>query len=231
MLLALMLWVGAAIAGPAERLTTAANPDLPQHERQDAFNQLVMDYEQIRPDLENVLFDQDADTRERWIAARVMGHTRSPHAKTALLKLCDDPQPAMRAAAASGLGELGYKDTADRVGELLTDAAIMVRAEAAAALGKIGNESSARYLEAALRDGTNYYRDESLWVRSHYVQALGQIRSQTSIPVLITCLDDPDQNVQNASLEALRQIVGYDFAEGRSRQEHMEAWRRWHANQ
>lgn len=220
-----------ALAGTAEDLTQAANANLSEDVRMEAFNALVMDYDRIRPELEVVVHNDDHDARERWIAARVMGQTHSPEAKAALLKLCDDPMPAMRAAAASALGDLGYKDTADRIGQMLDDDAVIVRAAAADALGLLKSESSARYLEAALKDRANYYRGESLFVRRHYVEALGEIGAWSSVPALIACFDDRDEAVQDASLVALRKIVGYDFAEGRDRDEHMEAWRRWYSSE
>ena len=220
-----------ALAGTAEDLTQAADANLSEEVRMEAFNALVMDYDRIRPELEVVVHNDDHDARERWIAARVMGQTHSPEAKAALLRLCDDPMPAMRAAAASALGDLGYKDTADRIGQMLDDDAVIVRAAAADALGLLKAESSARYLEAALKDRTNYYRGESLFVRRHYVEALGEIGAWSSVPALIACFDDRDEAVQDASLVALRKIVGYDFAEGRDRDEHMEAWRRWYSSE
>ena len=227
----LHLLMALALAGTAETLTQAADPDLSEELRMEAFNQLVLDYESIRPELEMVVHNDDHDARERWIAARVIGQSHNPKAKAALLVLCDDPMPAMRAAAATALGDLGYKDTADRVGQLLTDDALIVRVAAADALGLIKAEDSARYLEVALNDRTNYYRGTPLFVRVHYVNAIGEIGSWTSIPALIACFDDRDEAVQDAALVALRKIVGYDFAEGRNKEEQMEAWRRWYASE
>jgi HEAT repeat protein len=223
------LLLSLALAGTSESLTQAADADLAEDVRMDAFNSLVMDFERVRPELEVVVHDDDHDARERWIAARVMGQSHSPDAKTALLALCDDPMPAMRAAAASALGDLGYKDTADRVGELLKDDAVIVRVAAADALGLLKAEASARHLESALNDRKNYYRGESLFVRRHFVEALGEIGAWSSVPALIACFDDRDASVQDAALVSLRKIVGYDFAEGRDRDEHMAAWRRWYA--
>ena len=221
----------AALAGTSEDLSRAADPDLGEEARMEAFNQLVLDFERVRPELEAIVHDDAHDARERWIAARVMGQSHSPNAKAALLKLCDDPMPAMRSAAASALGDLGYKDTADRIGLLLKDDAVIVRVAAADALGLIKAESSARYLEAALKDRSNYYRGNPLFVRVHFVTAIGEIGAWSSVPALIACFDDRDEAVQDEALVALRKIVGYDFAEGRDKTEHMAAWRRWYASE
>lgn len=231
--MALLLWcvTALALAGTNEDLVQAANPDLSDAERMQAFNKMVMDFSTARPALEIVARDDQADARQRWVAIRVMGQTGSKDALAPLLALCKDPMPAIRAAAAAALGDLGFYEASGTLMELIKDPAIMVRAEAASALGKLGDERSAVALERALSDRSNYYRGSSLWVRTRYVQALGQIGAWSSIPALIACLDDQDPAVVAAALISLKQIVGYDFSEGRSSEEHIEAWRRWAASQ
>ncbi|MED5370419.1 MAG: HEAT repeat domain-containing protein [Myxococcota bacterium] len=231
MLTTLLLLCSLAVAGLDADLERAANGDLSEAMRREAFNSLTRSYSTERPQMEAVLFDQKADARQRWVLARSLGHTGSKDAMRALLKLCEDPMPAMRAAAAGGLGDLGFKDASPKVASLLEDDAIMVRGEAAIALGKIGDHASAPALEAALRDRSNFYRDQSLWVRVHYVTALGQIGAPSSTAVLIAALEDQDRAVQDAALAALREAEGFDFAEGRTRSEHIQAWQRWYAAQ
>ncbi|MCB9745646.1 MAG: HEAT repeat domain-containing protein [Alphaproteobacteria bacterium] len=232
-LLLLSLCVSApALADVVEdRLTQAANGALPEAERMQAFNRLVMDWATVRPQLEAVARDDDADARERWIAIRVMGQTASRDALPILEDLAKDPMPAIRSAAASAMGDLGFKEASSALVPLLADDAVMVRAAAAVALGQVGDERSADALERSLADTSNYYRGSSLWVRVNYVEALGEIGARSSVPALVACFEDRDPAVRAASLEALRKIVGYDFAEGRTEAEHMEAWRRWAAAQ
>lgn len=225
-----LLLPGLALGGPVEdRLGVAANGNLPEAERMQAFNRLVMDWSTARPQLEAIARDSSADARERWVAIRIMGQTNDKAAVAILKDLCADPMPAVRAAAAAALGDLGYKEASPTVAGLLSDEAVIVRAAAADALGLIEDERSAEALERALGDTSNYYRGSSLWVRVHYVDALGKIGARSSVPALVACFEDRDPAVRAASLEALREIVGYDFAEGRTEAEHMEAWRRWAA--
>ncbi|MCB9793357.1 MAG: HEAT repeat domain-containing protein [Alphaproteobacteria bacterium] len=232
LLLALLLLPGLALAGPVEdRLTVAANGDLSEAERMQAFNRLVMDWSTARPQIEAVARSGSAEARERWVAIRIIGQTHDKAAMPLLKELCADPMPAIRAAAAAALGDLGYKEASATVAGLLTDEAVIVRAAAADALGLIEDERSADALERALADSSNYYRGSSLWVRVHYVDALGQIGAHSSVPALVACFEDRDPAVRAAALDALREIVGYDFAEGRTEAEHMEAWRRWAAAQ
>lgn len=214
-----------------DRLDRAADAALPESERMVAFNQLVMDWKTIRPELEALAKDDDADSRERWIAIRVMGQTGDKAALTPLLALSEDPMPAIRSAASSALGDLGFAEACPRLEALLVDPAIIVRVAAAEALGAIGDSRSVSALAKALSDRSNYYRGSSLWVRVYYVNALGEIGSRSGIAPLIACLDDKDPAVVDAALASLRKIVGYDFAEGRTREEHIEAWRRWAANE
>ncbi len=218
-------------AGIHEDLETASNKELTEPLRMEAFNRLVLDYSNKAPELRAIAFDDDHDAHQRWIVVRVMGQTHSPKVTADLLKLTADPMPAMRAAAARALGDLGAKEASEVLGGLLSDDAMIVRQAAADSLGLLRSEDSARYLEAALKDGSNFYRGSSLWVRKHYVLALGEIGSETSIPALIACFDDKDEEVVDASLVALQKVVGFDFAEGRTRSEHIEAWRRWWANE
>ncbi|MCB9763154.1 MAG: HEAT repeat domain-containing protein [Alphaproteobacteria bacterium] len=232
LLLGLLGLAPVARAAPVnDRLAVAADNDLPEAQRMEAFNRLVMDFPTIRPQLEQLASADDADARQRWIAIRVMGQSGRSEAKAPLLALCDDPMPAIRAAAASALGDLGDKSTSTRLAELLWDPAIIVRAAAAEALGKVRDVRSAPELERAIADRSNFYRGSSLWVRAHYVRALGDIGARSSIPALISCLDDGDPAVGQAALEALRAINGFDFAEGRTDEEHREAWRRWAASE
>lgn len=221
----------AMATGVTDRLIQAADAELPESQRMVAFNQLVMDWKTNRPELVAIASDGDAESRQRWIAIRVMGQTGDKAALTPLLALSEDPMPAIRSAAASALGDLGFSDACPRLEALLVDPAIIVRVAAAEALGAIGDARSVASLEKALSDRSNYYRGTSLWVRVYYVQALGEIGSRSGIAPLIACLDDKDPAVVDAALQSLRQIVGYDFSEGRSREEHIEAWRRWAANE
>lgn len=227
----LLLLVSLALAGTAEDLALAADAEQNEAARMQAFNKMVLDFSTARPALERVAQDPDADARQRWVAIRVMGQTRSRDALPALTALCADPMPAVRAAAAAALGDLGYVEAGQTLAGLLKDPAIMVRAEAATALGRLRDARSAPALERALSDRSNFYRGSSLWVRTLYVEALGQIGAWSSVPALVACLDDQDPAVVAAALVSLRGIVGYDFSEGRTREEHIEAWRRWASTQ
>ncbi len=165
--------------------------------------------------------------RQRWVAVRALGRIKGTDARATLVTLMADDMPAMRAAALSATGDLGDRTLAPKVAELLRDPAIMVRASAAEALGKFRDPRTITALDKALGDPTNHYRGTSLWVRKHYVDALGSIGDKKALPTLLRCLDDHDETVVEATTQALTNIAGFSMADGRDATQEREAWRRW----
>lgn len=94
-MLSLLLLCSLAFSAVEDTVAIAANPDISEQERRAAFNQMTRDYQADRHQLEALLFDQSADARQRWVTARALGHTRSPQAKQALLKLCDEDRKSV----------------------------------------------------------------------------------------------------------------------------------------
>ncbi len=181
--------------------------------------------------LSRVATDNEADSRKRWVAIRALGKIRGDQAKSLLVGLTDNPEPAIRAAAVQALGDFGDATLANLLTQKLTDPAIIVRAGAAEALCKVGDRNAVEPLAAALRSKDNYYRGSSLWVRSHYVAALGCIGSRSAIPTLLQMLDDKDPNVVASAVLAFREVAGFTYGEGRSPEEEIAAWKRWAADQ
>lgn len=231
MWLAALLLTAVAWATPQEDLTQAANPDLPEVARLEAFDRLVRAGATDMALVSRTAVEEDADTRARWVSIRVLGMVRGDRARTTLLGLMDDPQPAIRAAATQALGDLGDRNTAGAVAARLQDPAIIVRAAAAEALGKLGDAGAVPALSQALAARDNYYRGSSLWVRRHYVASLGQIGSRDAIPALVRALEDADPAVSGAAVAAFEDIAGFSYAEGRDLDRQRQAWRRWAQSQ
>jgi HEAT repeat protein len=68
-------------------------------------------------------------------------------------------------------------------------------------------------------------------VRRHYVEALGAVGSKDAFPVLLRTIDDSDEQVAKAVIDALEQVTGFDFAKGRTPAQEKEAWRRYVSQQ
>lgn len=226
-MMALFLLLGLALAGPVEDLTLAANSNAPESARMEAFERLVRTGATNLSHVAAVAKDDKADARERWVAVRVLGKVGGDAARTELLALIKNDMPAMRAAGAQALGDLGESSLSVAVNPLLQDPALIVRAAAAEALGKLRNADSVPALAAALAARDSYYRGSSLWVRRHYVVALGEIGHRSAAGTLVRCLDDADEAVAAEAIRSFERIAGFSFADGRSPTEQREAWKRW----
>ncbi len=228
-LFVLLVASATAQADLPELLQKASDAELAQADRMQAFEELV---EQGYGDtLIAMADDQDLDARQRWVAIRALGRINSPPAVEALVRLLGDEVSGMRAAAAAALADARQKEHAEKVAGLLEDPAVIVRGAAADALAQLQEPRTVPYLERALDDPSNFYRGESLWVRRHYVVALGSIGDKASLPSLIRCLHDADSDVVDATLAALEAVTGRSWADGRSHSEQVAAWTRWYANQ
>jgi HEAT repeat protein len=226
MLLFLALLAAFAGAPPAD-LVTAADDDLEEEIRMAAFERLVAHGANDTASIRDAALSAETPARQRWVAVRALGRIRGTDARAAIVTLMADDMPAMRAAAVSAAGDLNDKTLVPKVAELLGDPAIMVRSAAAEALGKLRDPRAIAALDKALGDPSNHYRGTSLWVRKHYVDALGAIGDKKALPTLLRCLDDHDDTVVVATTDALEKVAGFSMADGRNAEQEREAWRRW----
>ncbi len=225
----LLLAILPARGDVTELVARAADEDLSRSERMAAFEQTV---ERGYGDgLIDLATDGQADARQRWVAIRALGRIKSPPASKALMGLLEDEMSGMRAAAASALGDTGGGQATEQIAGLLEDPAVIVRAAAADALAQLGDARAVPYLARALDDPSNHYRGKSLWVRRHFVDALGAIGDRSALPALVRGLEDSDEEVTQASFQALERVTGLSWADGRSQQEQRMAWQRWWAAQ
>ena len=221
------LTLGRAEAGIVEDLVEVAGENIPEADRMTRFNALVATAGSNNAQISSVAMDETQDNRVRWIAIRVMGQSQESSFIETIEGLCDDESPVIRIAALSGLADLTPTTATNRVSLALQDPAIVVRGAAADTLAILRDIRAIDELERALGDSSNWYRGQSLWVRPRIVLALGATRSPMALPALSRALGDDDSDVVDAALQALRTINGFDFAEGRSRDEHIQAWQRW----
>lgn len=230
-MIAWFLSMALAFADPLEDLTIASNPELSEEVRQKAFTNLVQTGATNMSYVLSISQDEAAPIRQRWVAIRALGAIKGDQAEQVLLKLSSDSHPAIRAASVSALGDLGLDDNTGMVMVRLKDDAIIVRVAAAEALGKLKDPKAIQSLKKSLEDQSNYYRGASLWVRTHYVTALGNIGTPEVYPVLLTCLKDEDERVVKEAVAVLEKMTQFSLADGRSWEQEIEAWERWLGNQ
>lgn len=226
-----IFWMAMAWATPIDDLTQAADAKVSVVEREAAFARVVAAGAMEIQYLLDIVNDTEQPTRLRWVAIRALGQIKGPTAQTVLLSTLNDPEPAIRTAAVSALGDYGNAQNVKVIGKFLKDPAVIVRVAAAESLGKLKNPSAVELLSAALDDESNTYRGSSLWVRSHFVLALGNIGSSAAYPTLLRCLGDGDSRVVQSAVHALEMIAGFSLSEGRTSEQEIEAWSRWIQNQ
>jgi hypothetical protein len=88
------------------------------------------------------------------------------------------------------------------------------RLEALKALAETRDSSFAEVLSSALRDSVTYIREQAAWL-------LGGIRDSVSIGLLITALQDKDEDVRKQARKSLKKITGLDFGED------IVDWKEW----
>lgn len=227
----LLLLIQTAFGDAMQDLLLASDSNGSVEAREQAFDAVVRQGNTEIQYLLDISENAEQSTRLRWVAIRALGQIKGPQAEQVLLRLVKNSEPAIRTAAASALGDLGNQSHLALVGSLLKDEAVIVRVAAAEALGKYQDPKGVSMLEAALKDPRNQYRGASLWVRAHYVLALGAIQSPTAYPILLQCLSDSDPRVVQSTVSALEMIAGFSLGEGRSNQQEVQAWSRWIQNQ
>jgi len=222
-----LLSANSAVAGIIEDLTEVAGEATPEADRMLRFDTIVATAGANVELLKSVAVDTEQEQRVRWVAIRVMGQSQDLHFVETIEQLCDDESPVIRIAALSGLADLTPTTATNWVALELLDPAIVGGGAAADTLAVLRDIRAIDELETALNDRSNWYRGQSLWVRPRIVLALGSTGNPMALPALSRALSDDDSDVVDAALQALRSTNGFDFAEGRSRDEHTRAWQRW----
>jgi len=219
--------VGMLQAGIVEDLQSASNEQAPESDRMAIFEKLTNEATANQKSILTVAKDSKAASNTRWVAIRVLGKAKLSESTKELEALCSDPDSVIRVAAITALSDMNSVSSTEVIASKLKDPALIVRGSAADALAILKDIRTIDDLADALESKDNYYRGQSVWVRVRFVLALGEIGSKIAFPALEKALVDEDPKVVTAALVALRNIVGFDFSEGRSREEHIQAWIRW----
>lgn len=224
-MIAAIFWLAFAAAGVPEDVEFAADADKPLDLRQAAFARLHD--EGAVPTLLKIAKDKDTSPQRRWVSVRALGLNPAPEASAALVEFLASENAPTRIAALAALGERKDRAFSGRVAARLEDKALLVRQAAADALGLLGDTATLPDLSRALQDPTGTYRGTSMWVRRHYVEAMGAIGTDAAIIHLAGALADADADVVTAAMNGLEKVAGFSYAQGRTRAEAIEAWSRW----
>jgi HEAT repeat protein len=214
-----------ALAGVHDDVQFAADSNKPLELRQEAFARLHE--ESAVESLVAIAKDSTTTPARRWVAVRALGLNMAPTALPALIDFLGSENAPTRIAALAALGERKDRSTSGRVAARLEDKALLVRQAAADALSLIGDPATLPDLGRALAAPDGSYRGTSLWVRRHYVEAMGKIGTREAVRYLGPALDDGDADVVKAAIDGLEKVAGFSYEEGRTTEQEREAWRRW----
>lgn len=150
---------------------------------------------------------EDADQRRKgitWIAASPFGGEEEYLNSYRLF--VTDPDPGVRAAAATALGRHGIVQDAMTLATLLRDDNDLVRWQAADGLRKLHNPETVPALIERLDPDIEGDAD----TRATAALALGQYPDEIVFSRLTTALEQPDFNVVNAAHRSLTLLTGVD---------------------
>ncbi len=131
------------------------------------------------------LSDKELEGASDWVTAR------------AFADVIEDPQPELRMAAATGLGRVGDSSVTEPLIDRLGDSDPRVRTRSAVACGRIRDPRAVEPLEKRVQI------DPNVDVRKAAVEALGEIKTQGSLAVLLEAADDPNESIRHVIADAL----------------------------
>ena len=140
-----------------------------------------------------ILEDEEADTEQRWFAARILGKFDRPEVIQALVELVQNSEEELSQIAAETLGNFG-PTAIESLATLLQQEDS--RQFATAALAQIRRSETIAPLLSVVADS-------QVAVRAHAIEALSSFRDSRIPPVLVAALKDPATAVRKEAVRAL----------------------------
>lgn len=137
-------------------------------------------------------------------AASALGRLGGAHAVDSLLELLKDSDNTVRREAASSLGEIGDARALDALSSALEDHDKYVGERVVSAIGEIGTPAGVEPLKKALINP---------FLRPYAARALGEIRDQRAVDILLTLLNDPNTDVRRYAVASLGKTGGLSVVE------------------
>ncbi len=141
----------------------------------------------------DILENEEADTEQRWFAARILGKFDRPEVIEALAKLVKNPDEELSHIAAETLGNFGTTAVASLATLLLPEDS---RLFATKALAQIRCSESITPLLSVVTDS-------QVGVRFAAIEALSSFHDSRIEPVLVAALKDPATAVRKEAVRAL----------------------------
>ncbi|HET90973.1 MAG TPA: hypothetical protein ENN99_09595 [Chloroflexi bacterium] len=140
----------------------------------------------------------DAHPDRRWWGVRGLAAVGTLQARRQIVAALNDPDAAIRACAAQGLGELRAEEGVAALVDRLADSSPLVARIAADGLARIGSPAVPALIAALSAEETP--------VRAGAARALSIIQPEEAVPALCAALDDPSAIVTYYAEEALERM-------------------------
>ncbi len=193
-----------AIEAPKDNLSTLEALKLPAAIRIETLSQLgVSSYK----DLREIAFNSNYGMKFQWRALSAMaliGREKSTPELEVALKHKDW---FMRNAGLVMLKEVNPKAATTWAKKLLSDRSMIVRTEAVEVLRSLKDESSIQLLWTELYKKENFRGKQSLWIRRHIAQALGELSQRGDEKKFIKLLSDSDKTLHIPAITGLEKIT------------------------
>lgn len=145
----------------------------------------------------------DPRDRVRIQALEIIKETKDSRYFEKLVTALNDSQPRVRSAAIMAIAEMSDGRAVDSLIQALDDKNWDIRTDALWVLGELGNTQSAAMImqvyEEAMTEGQGRAGDEA-------VEALGKIRAEQAMPVLIAALEQSNPDRRSTAARALGEL-------------------------
>lgn len=165
---------------------------------------------------------REPDVEVRTTLVEALAATDDVKVVPELIKILDDPSIAVAEAAAKGLAKMGpairtkNPELAKKIADAVQETLQKRTAEpgtAALRSALIDALAPLRFVDLRLTFTRMLQPNEAAGVRRSAARALGELQQSWAADTLVNSLDDPDQSVRIAVLDALKQCATFEHAE------------------
>ncbi len=178
--------------------------------------------------LATLMFDQTASMDIRWKAITSAGLLGGSALKPQIQKALIAKEWFVRNAALVALESMDRNQAKTWAKKFLDDKALVVRSAAVETLARLEDRSAASVLWKKLSAKENFRGSQSLWIRKQITVALAQLDKSESHGRFIDLLEDRDEGVQEAAVQALELRTGQKLGSDKEPVKFKRAyWQQW----
>ncbi|OQW50756.1 MAG: hypothetical protein A4S09_11415 [Proteobacteria bacterium SG_bin7] len=182
-------------------------------------------------ELMTVAFDSNYGMKVQWRALTAMAMLGKANAIPEVERALQHKDWYLRNAGLVVMNEVKPSKAREWAKKLIADPSLIVRTEAVGVLRKNRDLSARKLLWERLYDKQNFRGTQSLWVRRHIVETLGEMKTKGDEMKFLKVLDDKDKSLHPAALSALEALTQKHFGEPHdSVNQKAKLWRKFFAN-